>query len=223
SCRSTINGYRKIKQIGEGAFGKTYHVTKGEQDYALKMLKSFQMTEAVVIATMKEITILRSLKHGNVVSYVDSFRDGLNKVYIVMEYCDMGNLGMLIDSRDPSVADERFIVDVMTQLCCGLAYIHSMKVVHRDIKPTNIFIRRREGTKISIKIGDFGLSKVLQSSGYANTICGTPSYISPECLQGLPYNYQRELWVWCDDQTQSKSNKKWRTQLDWIKRNYNYE
>ncbi|XP_071851892.1 serine/threonine-protein kinase Nek1-like isoform X1 [Apostichopus japonicus] len=180
----SIHGYRKIKKIGKGGFGTVYLVTKGGQRYALKEIVQEAESE-------KEVQILKNLKHVNIVSYIESFPGGLNKLYIVMEYCEMGNLRELIISKDPIGVEERFIVGIMTQVCRGMKYIHRKKVIHRDIKPPNVLATSRG----DFKVGDFGLSKVLQSGGYTKTRCGTHGYISPECLAGLPYTFSSDMWA----------------------------
>ncbi|XP_071851889.1 serine/threonine-protein kinase Nek3-like [Apostichopus japonicus] len=194
-----INGYQIMESIGIGTFGETYRVVKNSQVFAMKEPNISQFFSNVDDATEKttsenqqnEAEIMSSLKHANVVSYVESFSDvSLTKLYIVMEYCEHGNLRNVLNSGDPRVGMEYFVEGVMKQLCCGLAYIHSMNVIHRDIKPENIFIK---GDGV-IKIGDFGLSKVLQPGEYTNTICGTPGYISPECLKGHPYTYPSDMF-----------------------------
>ncbi len=78
------------------------------------------------------------------------------------------------------------------QLCLSLEYVHSRKILHRDLKTQNIFLTKNNTTKL----GDFGISKVLESTtDHAMTVQGTPYYMSPEVCQNLPYTYQSDIWA----------------------------
>ena len=116
--------------------------------------------------------LLKSLNHYNVISYHESFFQN-NYLCIVMEYADGGNLAEFLAKRTVRM-DERDILDIMYQMVSAIRYMHAHHVLHRDLKTANIFLTK-EGT---VKIGDFGISKVLttRASG-AHTVLGTPYYI----------------------------------------------
>ena len=85
--------------------------------------------------------------------------------------------------------DEKVIVNWFIQILFGLKVLHSKKVLHRDLKSANIFLT----TNKTIKIGDFGISKVLDNTS-AKTFVGTPYYLSPEVCENRPYDYKSDLW-----------------------------
>ena len=127
---------------------------------------------------MLEVNLLKNLKHPNIVEYKESFLSP-NQLIIVMEYCEVGDLAYHIKRKQTK--NEQFsemeIFQWFVQICMALEYVHGRKVIHRDIKTQNIFLT---GNK-TIKVGDFGISKVLESTTQvAMTVVGTPYYMAPE-------------------------------------------
>ncbi|XP_071851886.1 serine/threonine-protein kinase Nek3-like isoform X2 [Apostichopus japonicus] len=175
------HGYRLITNIGQGKFGNTYSVANAGKVFAMKELEKVQ-TKAK-FEKDKKFQILLTLKHDNVVSYSDFFPDVSAKLYIVMEYCELGDLTKVLTSGDPRVPIEKFTAGVMRQLCYGIEYIHGKNLVHGNIKPENIFIK---GDGV-IKIGDIRLSGML---GH-----GKPGYISPECAEGHRNTSSSDMWA----------------------------
>jgi NIMA (never in mitosis gene a)-related kinase len=83
------------------------------------------------------------------------------------------------------------VLEWFTQICLGLKHIHDRKILHRDLKGQNIFLT----SKGIVKIGDFGIAKVLASTMQnARTVVGTPYYLSPEIVQSRPYNFKSDMW-----------------------------
>ena len=140
-----------------------------------------------------EVTILESIDSNYVVKFHKSFNLN-NKLYIVMEYCNGGDLSNLIISRKKTLyLPEETIWKYFIQICIGLSSLHNnknMKILHRDIKSLNIFLLND-----NIKIGDLGLAKKLNQNSYANTIVGTPYYLSPELCKYQNYNEKSDIWA----------------------------
>lgn len=112
-----------------------------------------------------------------------------------MEYCDGGDLSQVIKSTKKSkgVIHEDLIWKILAQLCMALRYCHrkTPAIIHRDIKPANVFL----GDSKNVKLGDFGLSKILGTgSMYAYTNVGTPYYMSPEQVNEEKYNHKSDVW-----------------------------
>ncbi|KAF6036827.1 NEK1 [Bugula neritina] len=104
---------------------------------------------------LKEVKILSSLQHKNVVRFIDYFEEN-GTLHIVQEYCDGGELNVV----NGTCMEEKKIWGYLAQICLGLKYLHSQKVLHRDLKPANIFLTKND----DLKLGDFGLSKKLPHS-----------------------------------------------------------
>ena len=111
-----------------------------------------------------------------------------------MEFCEHGDLAYHV--RKKKTKNESFteteIMNWFVQLCLSLEYVHSRKILHRDLKTQNIFLTKDN----TVKLGDFGISKVLEcTQDHAMTVQGTPYYMSPEVCQNKPYTYQSDIWA----------------------------
>jgi hypothetical protein len=134
--------------------------------------------------------ILSSLRHTSVVRFYDSVaKDGV--LSLIIEFCDNGDLHQRILDQRGKLFEEAKIWTFFIQITLGLQYIHSKRILHRDIKTLNIFLAADQ----SIRIGDFGVAKILGKSQFAHTLIGTPYYLSPELLQDLPYNEKTDIWA----------------------------
>ena len=81
---------------------------------------------------------------------------------------------------------------IFVQVCLGLNYMHQERILHRDIKAMNIFLKK----DYEVRIGDFGVAKMLNpQKSFANTIIGTPYYLSPELCEEKPYNEKNDVWA----------------------------
>ena len=136
-----------------------------------------------------EIKVHRSLHHPNIVRFENNFEDE-DYVYILSELCTNQSLNDLIRRRKRLIELE--VQCYLMQILYALKYMHSFRVIHRDIKPGNIFLN----DKLEIKIGDFGLAAKLEFEGERKrTICGTPNYIAPEILEGRNgHSYEVDIW-----------------------------
>eukprot|EP01133_Synstelium_polycarpum_P010770 gene10770-12546_t len=145
---------------------------------------------------VNEVNILQKLKHSNIVRYYDRIIDkSSTKIFILMEYCTGGDLSQLITKckNDRIYIDEEVIWRTLFQILSALSEIHNRKdgiILHRDIKPGNLFLDESR----NVKLGDFGLAKILTNSVHAHTFVGTPHYMSPEQIHGLPYNNKSDVW-----------------------------
>jgi len=138
---------------------------------------------------MSEIRIHRSLHHTNIVGFEHFFEDSEN-VYILLEMCQNQTLNELLKRRKRLTELE--VQCYLVQIIAGLKYLHSHRVIHRDLKLGNLFIT----DKMEEKIGDFGLATKLEFEGdRKRTICGTPNYIAPEIIDGKQgHSYEVDIW-----------------------------
>lgn len=112
---------------------------------------------------------------------------------IVMDYAEGGDMYTKIGKQRKigKGFPESQILDWFVQICLALKYVHDRKILHRDLKTQNIFLT----AKGDIKIGDFGIARVLQDTyDCAQTAIGTPYYLSPEICQEKPYNQKSDIW-----------------------------
>ena len=190
-----IKDYIIKERLGTGAFGIVYKVLKKSNNfsYVIKQIPLFGLTQKQINDAKLEAKILSSVKSIYIVRYYESFEEN-NYLNIVMEYCDGGDLSQFIEKNKESKKplDENLIWNIFLKITIGLATLHKSKILHRDLKSLNIFLTKKN---LDIKIGDFGVAKILTTTGFANTIIGTPYYLSPELCDELPYNDKSDVWA----------------------------
>lgn len=180
-----------------------------------KELSYGRMNEKEKQQIVAEVNILRDLQHPSIVQYHHHFIDKKDlKIYIVMEYCAGGDLQRIVRRcrEQKSEIGEDFIWRIFAQIVSGLHYCHRrqdlnrinrgedkpssvpdepQKVIHRDLKPGNIFLDANN----DVKVGDFGLARVMNhDSVFAHTHVGTPYYMSPEQINDQRYNEKSDIW-----------------------------
>lgn len=187
--------YTKIRNIGKGNMGQVMLVRCNEDSklYIMKLIDLSKMNKKERTASLNEAKVLSSLNHLNVIKYVDSFLSRKTEhLCIVMEFAEGGDLSNKVKQARGKHFSEEQILDWFIQTCLAVEYCHQKRVLHRDIKSQNIFLTD-EGV---IKVGDFGISRVLQNTcDCAHTFVGTPYYLSPELVQERPYNNMSDCWA----------------------------
>ncbi|NWY14869.1 NEK2 kinase, partial [Aphelocoma coerulescens] len=195
--------YEVLLTIGAGSYGKCRKVRRKADGKILvwKELDYGAMTESEKQMLVSEVNLLRELRHPNIVRYYDRIIDrSSTTLYIVMEYCDGGDLASLIAKRAKErhvkhFLEESFILRVLTQLTLALKECHRRSdggvTVHRDLKPANVFLDGKQ----NVKLGDFGLARILHhDTSFARTFVGTPYYMSPEQMNYMSYNEKSDIW-----------------------------
>lgn len=177
--------YTKIKKLGSGAYSSVFLVKLNYQFCALKRLNKNDYE-----SFNNEISFLMKLNHPNIVPIINYYE---SKLYynIFLPYAKCGTLDNLIEKRIVKKKYFQFI-DIKTitlEISRGIAYLHENKIIHCDIKPSNILLF---GNKI-IKICDFGVSRNFKTSNH-KTVIGTPYYIAPEVVNGEGYNNSIDYW-----------------------------
>ncbi|XP_019385535.1 PREDICTED: serine/threonine-protein kinase Nek5 isoform X3 [Crocodylus porosus] len=188
-----MDKYEIIKMIGEGAFGKVF-LAKGKVDNQKCVIKAISLTKMPTKekeASQKEVILLAKMKHPNIVTFYSSLQERSN-LYIIMEYCDGGDLMKRINLQRGVLFDEDQILSWFVQVSLGLKHIHDRKVLHRDVKAQNIFL---SNNGMIAKLGDFGIARMLNNTmELARTCVGTPYYLSPEICENRPYNNKTDIW-----------------------------
>ncbi|XP_032170078.1 serine/threonine-protein kinase Nek3 isoform X3 [Mustela erminea] len=154
-----MDGYVVLRVIGEGSFGRALLVQQesSNQLFAMKEIrlpKSLSGTQN----SRKEAVLLAKMKHPNIVAFQESF-EAEGHLYIVMEYCDGGDLMQKIKHQKGKLFPEDMILNWFTQMCLGVNHIHKKRVLHRDIKSKNIFLTQNG----KVKLGDFGSARLLSN------------------------------------------------------------
>ena len=191
NINSEIYNIKEI--IGKGGFGIVYKLEKDNKYYALKKILIINSNEKEISKIKEEVDILSSFNNEYIVKYYSSFfeKDYFN---ILMEYAGNSNLKQFIlkYKNQECFIEEEIIKKIILQICFALKEIHKKKLIHRDLTPENIFINENNN---NIKIGDFGISKRLDSNNnYAKTMAGKFQYLAPEIIKGKKYTNKVDIY-----------------------------
>jgi NIMA (never in mitosis gene a)-related kinase len=193
-----MDKYQVLSTIAAGAYG-TVSTVRRLEDGSVFVWKEIcyaglSLKERKQLIT--EASLLRDLRHPNIVEYIDRIVDSARgTIYLVMEHCTGGDLGSLLLAcrKKHDFIAEDVIWKLFMQIVSALKECHCRdpKVIHRDIKPGNVFL----DAAYNVKIGDFGLARVLgDQSQFAETRAGSPYYMSPEQLDVCKYDESSDIW-----------------------------
>ena len=192
-----MEGYEKIKSVGRGAHGTVYLCRRKSDDakVIIKQIPVEEMSTEERQVAMNEVNVLRKFNnHPNIICYFDNFVEE-KALMIVMEYAEGGTLSDYLErkAKQDIFLGEGEILRLFAQIVLALHCVHKKKILHRDLKTQNILLDKKG--KI-VKIGDFGISKILDSKiSKAYSVIGTPCYLSPELCEGKPYNQKSDIWA----------------------------
>ncbi|XP_028829022.1 serine/threonine-protein kinase ULK1 isoform X4 [Denticeps clupeoides] len=184
--------------IGHGAFAVVFrgrHREKHDWEVAVKCINKKNLAKSQTLLG-KEIKILKELKHENIVALHD-FQETASSVYLVMEYCNGGDLADYLHSK--GTLSEDTIRVFLQQIAGAMRVLQAKGIIHRDLKPQNILLSHPAGRKshsnnTCIKIADFGFARYLQNNMMAATLCGSPMYMAPEVIMSQNYDAKADLW-----------------------------
>ncbi|KAM9734797.1 serine/threonine-protein kinase ULK1 isoform 2-T2 [Menidia menidia] len=184
--------------IGHGAFAVVFkgrHREKHDWEVAVKCINKKNLAKSQTLLG-KEIKILKELKHDNIVALLD-FQETASSVYLVMEYCNGGDLAEYLHSK--GTLSEDTIRVFLQQITGAMRVLQTKAIIHRDLKPQNILLSNPPGRKshcnnTCIKIADFGFARYLQNNMMAATLCGSPMYMAPEVIMSQNYDAKADLW-----------------------------
>ncbi|XP_071307824.1 calcium/calmodulin-dependent protein kinase type IV-like isoform X14 [Agelaius tricolor] len=175
-------------ELGRGATSVVFSCQeKGTgAPYAAKILK--KTIDKKIVRT--EIGVLLRLSHPNIIKLKEIFETP-SEIALVLELVTGGELFDRIVER--GFYSERDAANVVKQILEAVSYLHENGVVHRDLKPENLLYADLS-PNAPLKIGDFGLSKIVDEQDTMKTVCGTPGYCAPEILHGCPYGPEVDMW-----------------------------
>ncbi|KAM9426177.1 serine/threonine-protein kinase ULK1 isoform 2-T2 [Pholidichthys leucotaenia] len=190
--------FSRTDLIGHGAFAVVFkgrHRENHDLEVAVKCINKKNLAKSQTLLG-KEIKILKELKHENIVSLLD-FQETSTSVYLVMEYCNGGDLADYLHSK--GTLSEDTIRVFLQQITGAMRVLHSKGIIHRDLKPQNILLSNPPGQKCRsntacIKIADFGFARYLHDNKMAATLCGSPMYMAPEVIMSQNYDAKADLW-----------------------------
>ncbi|XP_068051656.1 serine/threonine-protein kinase 36 isoform X1 [Anomalospiza imberbis] len=184
-----MENYHVLEMIGEGSFGRVYKGRRkhSAQVVALKFIPKVGRSEKELKNLQREIEIVRDLHHPNIIQMLDSFETA-KEVVVVTDYAE-GELFQILE--DDGSLPENQVQTIAAQLISALYYLHSHRILHRDMKPQNILL----GKDGVVKLCDFGFARAMSIHTMVLTsIKGTPLYMSPELVEERPYDHTADLW-----------------------------
>jgi len=201
-----LGTYRLERVIGEGAMGVVFvarHVKLGRQ-VAVKILKPQHSADGSLVQRFfHEARAVNAINHENIVEIFDFVEEpapegAIPRYYCVLELLSGTNLRQLMVTEPLSV---RRVVRIVRQLCAALGAAHGVGIIHRDVKPDNVFVTPRRGEPDFVKVLDFGVAKLsgtrLASNPdtFAGAVIGTPGYMAPEQASGLEVDGRSDLYA----------------------------
>ena len=183
--------YHNLEKVGQGTYGLVYKAqnTQSKETVAIKRIKFGARDEGIPSSAIREIALLKELKHDNIIRLYDVMHSQ-HTLTLIFEFCEWDLKGYM-QSKDYQIKLEE-VISFSYQLLCGLEYIHSKNIIHRDIKPQNLLINK----KLELKITDFGLARsMIIPVDKMSTEVVTQWYRPPEILLGNEdYGLGVDMW-----------------------------
>ncbi|KAJ5075135.1 serine/threonine-protein kinase [Anaeramoeba ignava] len=201
------NTFEATKKIGQGNFGKVYlgRILLTNEKVAIKEINLTKSQEDKK-KVLRELQVMEKIKHQNCVNLFsiepENYQDA-DLIYVVMEYCDLGDLNEYLElkkDKNEKLSIEE-VTEIFGQIVLGLRFLYEKGIVHRDLKPENILLQSNDDSTFGyrIKLADFGFAREIPKDDYGesikmNSFIGTPLYVAPEILLNKPYTSNVDFW-----------------------------
>eukprot|EP00929_Paragymnodinium_shiwhaense_P000731 TRINITY_DN100966_c0_g1_i1.p1 TRINITY_DN100966_c0_g1~~TRINITY_DN100966_c0_g1_i1.p1 ORF type:complete len:996 (-),score=227.64 TRINITY_DN100966_c0_g1_i1:9-2996(-) len=190
-----LDAYKILQCLTKGQMSEVYqamHTDTGTM-VAIKRVKIFDLHPSTRQECETEVEMLKALDHAHLIRYYTHFMHE-EDLYVVMEHAVGGTLAQKVDAarRTQKSIEEKLLWRWLYDVASALAYMHERRVLHRDVKPSHIFLGEGD---LEAKLGDFGLSKAMSMKTQCAFSCvGTPFYMSPEIVKGDGYSFGSDVW-----------------------------
>ncbi|ETV86504.1 NEK protein kinase [Aphanomyces astaci] len=194
STIGSLSDYEEVRQLGSGTYGDLF-VCNRKRDNEIVCVKHIELghlTTEQKAACWNEVHVCERLVHPNIIAYHSAFLDRKGTLLAIeMEYCDGSDLAAWLYNHQHDI-DQSVALPLFVQIALALHHMHGCHVLHRDLKPKNVFVFENG----RVVVGDFGISKCLDlSNGFAQTLVGSPAYMCPEIFEGQPYHFKADVWA----------------------------
>ncbi|KAL3118757.1 hypothetical protein niasHT_009605 [Heterodera trifolii] len=206
---TSVYDFKDVVGIGSGAFANVFRAREliaaaPAERYRHVALKRINLSaiekenQLMYQSVLNEVDIFKSLSHANIVKCFYSFTEvsphsGVKYLVLVLEYVNGGDLETWLQKSTNDcrvLLPEADLWRVFAQIADAVRYIHTKNIIHRDLKPPNVLMKKNNQAKLT----DFGLSRQQDGGSRANTVCGTPYYMSPERIRELVYTAKSDVW-----------------------------
>lgn len=187
-CEIDIRLLKIGEKVASGSSGDMHRGSYLGQDVAIKVLKSEQLTELSGDEFAQEVTILREVKHRNVVRFIGACTKPPD-FCIVTEYMPGGSLYSFLHKQD-NILQLSLLLKFALDVCKGMVYLHQNNIIHRDLKTANLLLDSNN----VVKVADFGVARFQNRGGVMTAETGTYRWMAPEVINHEPYDHKADVF-----------------------------